>query len=236
MSLQPGLNVVDSATNKATNTARSSLTDNALPTAQRHAGRLGTTTTRLTDVTTPGEFPGERTQDNAPAPDASSGPWYAPIKAWFRDTIPITLDWFESTVKWVLAWIFPPPRQAALFEEALQRPYATSLLVCQLICCGVPFLVFLAGTFIFAAVSVLLWAILSFIIIGPIFLVACIMGVYMWSWGLVLYAVIKWVDRTFLGGVISKFWLSQMTQQQPPQDSQDDGGGKEAKEETEEIK
>ncbi|KAB8200999.1 hypothetical protein BDV34DRAFT_203612 [Aspergillus parasiticus] len=228
MSLKSASGVLEGATDKTTST----LTDSALPTAQRHAKHLGTTVTQPTNLTTPGEFPGEKTQDNAAAQDTSSGPWYAPMTAWFRDIIPDTLDWFESTVKWLLAWIFPPPRQAALFEAALRRPYATTFLVCQLICCGVPFFVFLAGTFVFAAVAVLLWAILSFVILGPILLVASMMGVYLWSWSLVLYAVIKWVDRTFLGGVISKFWLSQVPQEEAPQDHQADGDRKEAGEET----
>ncbi|KAE8399521.1 hypothetical protein BDV37DRAFT_260192 [Aspergillus pseudonomiae] len=221
MSLKSASSLLDGATENPTTVADSLLTS-AVPTTQRQAKQLGATATKSTSLTTPGEFPGEKTQDNATVQDTSSGPWYAPMTAWFRDVIPSTLDWFEGTVKWLLAWIFPPPRQAALFEAALRRPYAISFLVCQLICCGVPFLVFLAGTFVFAAVAALLWAILSFVILGPIFLVASMMGVYLWSWGLVLYAVIKWVDGTFLSGVISKFWLSQVPPKDQPQDVQED--------------
>ncbi|OGM42633.1 hypothetical protein ABOM_008418 [Aspergillus bombycis] len=220
MSLKSASSALEGATENTTTVAGSSLAG-AVPAAQRQAKQLGTTATEPMSLTTPGEFPGEKTQDNAAAQDTSSGPWYAPMSAWFRDVIPYTLDWFEGTVKWLLAWIFPPPRQAALFEAALRRPYATSFLVCQLICCGVPFLVFLAGTFVFAAVATLLWALLSFVILGPIFLVASMMGVCLWSWGLVLYAVMKWADRTFLGGVISKFWLSQVPPKDQPQDSQE---------------
>ncbi|KAE8366587.1 hypothetical protein BDV27DRAFT_125038 [Aspergillus caelatus] len=237
MSLKSASSVLEGATDKTTTTtaAGSALTDSAVPTAQRHAKHLGTTVTQPTSLTTPGEFPGEKTQDDAAAQDTSAGPWYEPMTAWLRDVVPNTFDWFESTVKWLLAWIFPPPRQAAIFEAALQKPYATSFLVCQLICCGVPFFIFLAGTFVFAAVAVLLWAILSFVILGPILLVASMMGVYLWSWGLVLYAVIKWVDRTFLGGVISKFWLSQVPREEQPQDIQEDHERKQKKEGTKET-
>ncbi|KAB8229033.1 seipin co-factor family protein [Aspergillus alliaceus] len=192
-----------------------------VPIVQKQTQDLGTTATAITSSTTPGEFPGEKTRDRVDPQDDSSGPWYAPMTAYVKNIIPNMLDWFESTVKWFLAVIFPPPRQAAIFEAALEKPYATSFLICQLICCGVPFLVFLAGTFLFAAVAALLWAILSFLIMGPIFLVACMMGASLWSWGLVLYAVFKWVDQTFLGSAITKFWLSQLPKkeasQEPPE-------------------
>ncbi|KAJ6169009.1 hypothetical protein N7497_001852 [Penicillium chrysogenum] len=124
--------------------------------------------------------------------------------------IPRALDYFESCIQSLVASLLPPPRQAAIYEAALKRPAATSLIVCQMICCGVPILVFLAGVLVFAAVSILLWAVLSLLILGPVLLVTSMMGMCMWGWGWILYGLVKWVDQRFLGGVIARFWLPRM--------------------------
>jgi hypothetical protein len=55
----------------------------------------------------------------------------------------------------------------------------------------------------------LLWAVLSLLILGPVLLVTSMMGMCMWGWGWILYGLVKWVDQRFLGGVIARFWLPQ---------------------------
>ena len=112
-----------------------------------------------------------------------------------------------------------------MYEAILKRPIASSFIICQLVCCGVPLLVFLAGVFLFAAVAVLLWAVLSLLLAGPILLVASMMGVSLWGWGWVLYGLVKFIDQHFLGGTITRFWLANR------QDEGDESGPEGEKEE-----
>ncbi|CDM27336.1 hypothetical protein DTO013E5_4448 [Penicillium roqueforti] len=173
--------------------------------------KLHRTTKDLTDPALPGQFP----SDDAPPKgegidnDLSFSSIWSTITAWFSTLFPRAFDYLESYIQGLVAWLLPPPRQAALYEAALKRPAATTLIVCQMICCGVPLLVFLAGVFVFAAVSILLWAILSLLILGPVLLVTSMMGMSLWGWGWILYGLVKWIDRRFLGGIIARFWLSQ---------------------------
>jgi hypothetical protein len=173
--------------------------------------KLNRTTKDLTEPVIPGEFP----SDDAPpkeekvGSDVSFGGIWATITSWASSLFPQAFDAFESWVRYMVSRLLPPPRQAAMYEAALKRPAATTFLVCQMICCGVPLLVFLAGVFIFAAVSILLWAILSLLILGPVLLVTSMMGVSLWGWGWVFYGLVKWVDQKFLGGMITRFWMPQ---------------------------
>jgi hypothetical protein len=185
-----------------------------LPSAQQHAEDVSATATDLAGSGIPGGFPGDEaaidSKDQGSPPSQSL---LALLTDLVKSMIPTALDTFESGLQWFICWLFPPPRQAAVFEAALSRPMVTSFLICQLICCGLPLLVFLAGTFLFAAVAVLLWAILAFLILGPIILVASMAGVSLWGWGLVVYALVKWADKLFLGGMIHRFWFSQARQE-----------------------
>ncbi|KAJ5474355.1 hypothetical protein N7475_003921 [Penicillium sp. IBT 31633x] len=171
--------------------------------------KLNRATKDLTNPDIPGQFP----SDDAPPKggnvdnNLSFSSIWATIKSWFSSLFPQAFDYFETCVQRFIAWLLPAPRQAAMYEAAMKRPAATTFIVCQLICCGVPLLVFLAGVFVFAAVSILLWAILSLLILGPVLLVTSMMGVSMWGWGWVFYGLIRWIDQRFLGGLISRYWL-----------------------------
>lgn len=162
----------------------------------------------------PGEFP---TDDagNEERPDVAIPPLssvWSSISKWFKHSIPSTADMFESGVKRIALKILPPPRQLALYEESMSHPIASTFVVCQLICCGVPLLLFVAGTAIFAAVALLVWAILSFLILGPMLLVASAMGLSLWGWGWIFYGLVKWTDKIFLNGMLLKLWHSQVEQ------------------------
>jgi hypothetical protein len=182
------------------------------------------TTKNVTDPVLPGEFPSDDAPPKGEGVDnnISFSSIWSMITAWFSTLFPQAFDYFESLVQKLVAWLLPPPRQAAMYEAALKRPAATTFLVCQMICCGVPLLVFLAGVFVFAAVSILLWAILSLLILGPVLLVTSMMGVSLWGWGWVLYGLVKWVDQHFLGGMITRFWLSQTPSETEKEETQSD--------------
>ncbi|KAJ6039586.1 hypothetical protein N7444_008491 [Penicillium canescens] len=156
--------------------------------------KLNQTTKDLTEPVVPGEYP----SDDAPPKKKKS------IAMCLSQG---SFDAFESWIRYMVSWLLPPPRQAAIYEAALKRPAATTFIICQMICCGVPLLIFLAGVFVFAAVSILLWAILSLLILGPVLLVTSMMGISLWGWGWVFYGLVKWVDQRFLGGMISRFWI-----------------------------
>ncbi|KAJ6087946.1 hypothetical protein N7467_006860 [Penicillium canescens] len=188
--------------------------------------KLNQTTKDLTEPALPGEFP----SDDAPPKEEKvnsdvsfSGIW-ATIVSWASSLFPQAFDAFESWIRYMVSWLLPPPRQAAMYEAALKRPAATTFIVCQMICCGVPLLVFLAGVFVFAAVSILLWAVLSLLILGPVLLVTSMMGVSLWGWGWVFYGLVKWVDQRFLGGMITRFWIPQ-TQEGDVGDGGEGGDG-----------
>ena len=185
------------------------------------------TTGQVADTVLPGEYPGDENHvQAAQRDDTNNGPILAPLQQWFYQSLPRVLDRFESQLMWLLSWILPAPRQARLYEEAARRPASTTFLICQLLCCGVPLLVFLAGVFVFAAVAIVLWAVLSVLILGPVLLVASMMGVSLWGWGWLFYGLIKWIDQKYLGGLISRFWLSRMSSGETEEmAASDDGQG-----------
>jgi hypothetical protein len=219
------LNTVSSGLNKGlpTDTA----TKAASGTVNQTTQQLNNTTKKVTDETMPGEFPSDDAKDDRPAPDISFSAIWSSFKTWVFSFFPNLLDRFENWIKGLIAWILPPPRQAKMYEAILKRPIASSFIICQLVCCGVPLLVFLAGVFLFAAVAVLLWLVLSLLLAGPILLVASMMGVSLWGWGWVLYGMVKFIDQHFLGGTITRFWLAH---------SQDQGDEPEGESEKEEEK
>ncbi|KAJ6068071.1 uncharacterized protein N7446_005108 [Penicillium canescens] len=171
--------------------------------------KLNQTTKDLTEPVVPGEYPSDDAPPKKEEVDSDvsfSGMW-ATIVSCVSSLFPQAFDAFESWIRYMVSWLLPPPRQAAIYEAALKRPAATTFIICQMICCGVPLLIFLAGVFVFAAVSILLWAILSLLILGPVLLVTSMMGISLWGWGWVFYGLVKWVDQRFLGGMISRFWI-----------------------------
>ncbi|PLB48518.1 hypothetical protein P170DRAFT_438104 [Aspergillus steynii IBT 23096] len=183
------------------------------------------TTQGVTDSVLPGGFPGDENDiQQAKTENKNNGPILGPIRQWINQSIPPMLDRMESTLTWLLSWILPAPRQAKLYEAAAERPASSTFIVCQLICCGVPLLIFFAGVFIFAAVAILLWAVLSLLILGPVLLVASFMGCSLWGWGWLFYGLIRWIDQTYLGGIISRFWLSKI-QSEGDEKSEDEKEG-----------
>ncbi|KAJ5287496.1 hypothetical protein N7478_003182 [Penicillium angulare] len=198
--------------------------------------QLNKTTNDLTDPIVPGEFPRDegqpRTQHEPPQGEMNFSSAWSSVNNWFHSLFPQAMDRFEDLVKWAVQYLFPPSKQAEMFEGAMKRPIATTFIVCQIICCGVPLLIFLAGVFVFAAVALLLWAVLSLVILGPVLLVASMMGVSLWGWGWILYGLMGWVDQRFFGGMISRFFLPRM-QAQSEGDGEGEGGEGEKEEQTE---
>lgn len=212
----------------------STATDNVQSLAREPVQQVCETTKPLHEPVIPGEFPSEDgPRHDGPQPEISFASIWSTFSTWMSSLVPQTFDSFESTIHWLVNWLLPPPKQAQLYEAALNRPIASTFVVCQLICCGVPLLVFLAGLFIFAVVAVLLWAVLSVLILGPILLVASMMGVSLWGWGWIAYGLVKWVDQRFLGGMITRFWLPRVQQgQDQSQDQSQDDGSREEKKDT----
>ncbi|OJJ50314.1 hypothetical protein ASPZODRAFT_58440 [Penicilliopsis zonata CBS 506.65] len=179
--------------------------------------QVDASTKPITDSVIPGEFPGDehryKRDDPQSRPLSSLG---SSMVEYAQALVPSAIDSFESTVRWLIARFFPPPRREAAYRTAMSKPIATTFFICQLICCGVPFLVFVAGLILFAAVAILLWAILSLLILGPVLLVASLMGVSLWGWGWILYGFVRWLDQKYLGGLLTRFWL-------PRSDSEGEG-------------
>ncbi|PWY84740.1 hypothetical protein BO70DRAFT_361155 [Aspergillus heteromorphus CBS 117.55] len=174
----------------------------------------------VTDAVLPGQFPGDENNIKSTQREpGNTGPVLAPLRQWFSQALPRLMDRCESKLMWLLSWFLPAPGQARVYEEAARRPASTTFLLCQLICCGIPLLIFLAGVFVFAAVAILLWAVLSLLILGPVLLVASMLGVSMWGWGWLFYGLIKWIDQTYLGGLISRFWFSRASGNGPAGES-----------------
>lgn len=204
----------------------STATDNVQSLAREPVQQVSETTKPLRDPVIPGEFPSEDgPRDDGPQPEISFSSIWSTLSTWMSSLVPQAFDSFESTIQWLVNWLLPPPKQAQAYEAALNRPIASTFIVCQLICCGVPLLVFLAGLFIFAVVAVLLWAVLSLLILGPILLVASMMGVSLWGWGWIIYGLVKWVDQRFLGGMITRFWLPRVQRSQDQGQNQGQGQG-----------
>ncbi|EAW23614.1 seipin co-factor family protein [Aspergillus fischeri NRRL 181] len=227
------LNTVTSGLNKGLPT--DSVTKTASGTVNDTTQNLNNTTEKVTDQTIPGEYPSDDAKYDKPAPDISFSSIWSAFKSWLFSFFPNVLDRFENWIKGLIAWVLPPPRQAKMYEAILKRPIASSFIICQLVCCGVPLLVFLAGVFLFAAVAVLLWAVLSLLLAGPILLVASMMGVSLWGWGWVLYGLVKFIDQHLLGGMITRFWLANRQDQDEGEEPEGEGEKGEKDEATEKV-
>lgn len=209
------LNQVDSATKGVQN-----VTDKPLKQVQDTTGAV---TDTVTDNVMPGEFPSDDhpTKQHEQEGEIQVGAIWAAFSGWLFGLFPRAMDSFEWLVQWLVDRYLPPPKQAAIYEKALNRPIASTFLVCQMICCGVPLLVFLVGVFLFAAVALLLYVVLALLILGPILLVASMMGVSLWGWGWVLYGLVKWIDQKFLGGLLNRFWFSKVQAQKEKEDEEE---------------
>lgn len=177
-------------------------------TVKKQQKTINSATEDVTDKVLPGQYPDDANGSPPASGSGSGSSFFASFISWIKQLLGAAMDMFESSISSLVCWLFPPPRQIAMYEAMLARPYASTFLVCQLICCGIPLLVFVAGVFVFAAVAVLLWALLSVLILGPFLLVASMMGVSLWGCGWVAYGLGKWIDQKFLGGMITRFWLS----------------------------
>lgn len=168
------------------------------------------TADKLTEPVMPGEFPSDDASRKQPGDnEISYSTLLYLLKSWISGAFPRAVDWFENSVRYFVHWLLPLPRQTEIYEAALKHPIASTFIVSQLICCGVPLLVLMAVVIPVAAVALLLWFILSLLIGGPILLVASMMGVSLWGWEWITYGFIKFIDQRYLGGMISRFWLPQ---------------------------
>lgn len=202
MSLNTVTKGFGSATGNLNKTVDSARKGDVPSTVKQTKKQVDTSTKDLTGVSVPGEFP-----DNDRANDKKAQEMPQVSIPSISSMFQYMMDKFESTVKDFISRYLPQQRQEAIYKSAMSRPMATTFIICQLICCGVPLLVFMAGVFIFAAVAILLWAILSLLVLGPVLLVTGCSGFLMWGWGWLFYSFIKWVDQRFLGGVLSRFFL-----------------------------
>ncbi|OKL62119.1 hypothetical protein UA08_02369 [Talaromyces atroroseus] len=202
MSLNTVTKGVGGATGNIDKTIDSTKKDNVSSTAKKTKKQTDRTTQDLAGISVPGEFPDNDSDKNKQAEEMPqvSLPSASFIVQWLMDK-------FESNTKGFISRYLPQQRQEAIYQSAMSRPMATTFIICQLLCCGVPLLVFMAGVFIFAAVAILLWALLSLLILGPVLLVTGCSGFLLWGWGWFFYSFIKWVDQRFLGGVLTRFFL-----------------------------
>ncbi|KAJ5814623.1 hypothetical protein N7474_006400 [Penicillium riverlandense] len=183
---------------------------------------LHQTADQLTEPVMPGEFPSEDSSRKEPTDnEITYSTLFYLFKGWITGSFPRAMDWFEDSVRKFVQWLLPPPQQIEIYEAALKRPIASTFIVSQLICCGVPLLVLMAVVFPVAAVALLLWFILSLLIGGPILLIASMMGVSLWGWEWITYGFIKFIDQRYMGGMLARFWLPQgqsQTEDKPPQE------------------
>ncbi|KAL5359460.1 hypothetical protein BJX96DRAFT_148490 [Aspergillus floccosus] len=206
--------VSDAVNNPPTKNAAAVLEEGNLPDPQLDP-RLDKTAAGLNAPHIPGNFPGEgapadEQTEEIPFPPLSSIP--SRLWRWTKSTVPTFGDLFESGVRQLVSRTMPPHRQMRMYEASLSHPITATFLVCQFICCGVPILVFVAGTFIFLAVAILLWGLLSALLLAPILLVASATGVSIWGWGWVIYGFIRLTDKIFLNGMLTRLWLMQLEQ------------------------
>ncbi|KAL2815608.1 hypothetical protein BDW59DRAFT_166755 [Aspergillus cavernicola] len=170
----------------------------------------------------PGSFPAEEPptnqKNNVTVPPVSE--LWTTFLAWLKGLIPRGVDIFEAAVRRFVNWLIPPERQAKMYKAAMEHPIAATFLAAQLICCGIPLVLFIAGTLLFAAVAAIVWVLLSILILGPIMLVASLMGVSLWGWGWFLFGLVRWIDRLLLGGIMERFWLAQIQSQKEEEEEE----------------
>lgn len=202
MSLNSATKGVGNTTGNLNKTVDSAKKGDVSSTVKQTKKSADTVTKDTAGISIPGEFPDNEKKNDRKAQEMPqvSIPSFSSMLQWLTDK-------FETTVKDFISRYFPQRRQEAIYKSAMSRPMATTFIICQLICCGVPLLVFMAGVFVFAAVAILLWALLSLLVLGPILLVTGCTGFLMWGWSWLFYSFIRWIDQRFLGGVIGRFFM-----------------------------
>ncbi|KAL3465566.1 hypothetical protein BJX64DRAFT_252653 [Aspergillus heterothallicus] len=209
------LNTVNSglgqATGQATNTVQST-TKPATDTVQSTASS-----------TVPGAFPKEEPPTNAKnnVTMPSFSQIWTDFVAWLKGLIPRGIDIFEAAVRRFVTWLIPPERQAAMYKAAIEHPIAATFIAAQLLCVGIPLVLFIAGTLIFAAVAMIVWVVLSLLILGPIMLVASLMGVSLWGWGWFVFGLVRWLDRLFLGGMMERYWIAAVEKEKEEEEARE---------------
>ncbi|KAL4810945.1 hypothetical protein BDV18DRAFT_128302 [Aspergillus unguis] len=231
------LNTVTSGLGQATQPL--SQTTSTVQSTADQATKPVTNTVNETASSIPGTFPKDEPptnrQNNVTVPSMSE--MWSNFVAWLKGLIPRGVDIFEAAVRRFIQWLIPPERQVKMYKAAMEHPIAATFVTAQLICVGIPLILFIAGTLLFAAVAGLVWVLLSILILGPIVLVASLMGVSLWGWGWFVFGLVRWLDRLVLGGMMERFWKAQVVQQQAEEaqekgeEGEGEGGLKETNEE-----
>ncbi|KAL2857196.1 hypothetical protein BJY01DRAFT_159620 [Aspergillus pseudoustus] len=213
---------VGQATGQATNTVQST-TKPATDTVQSTTKPVTDTVQSTTSSAVPGAFPGEEPPTNAKnnVTMPSFSEIWTNFMAWLKGLIPRGIDIFEAAVRRFVTWLIPPERQAAMYRAAMEHPIASTFIAAQLLCVGVPLVLFIAGTLIFAAVAMIVWVVLSLLILGPIMLVASLMGVSLWGWGWFVFGLVRWLDRLFLGGMMERYWIAAVKKEKEEEETRE---------------
>ncbi|KAL4820500.1 hypothetical protein BDW67DRAFT_95840 [Aspergillus spinulosporus] len=229
-------NVGDQATKPVTKTVNETANETANEVTKPVSKTVSDATSSL-----PGTFPRDEPptnrKNNVTIPSFSE--LWASFLAWMKGLIPRGVDIFEAAVRRFIQWLIPPERQAKLYKASMEHPIAATFVTCQLLCVGIPFILFIAGTLLFAAVALLVWVVLSILLLGPLMLVASLMGASLWGWGWFVFGLVRWLDRLVLGGMVERYWQAQLAQQKAEEDQQKETegtGGGEAQKETNEEK
>ncbi|KAL4929932.1 seipin co-factor family protein [Aspergillus undulatus] len=208
----------------------SQVTDTAQNTVNQTAGTAQKTVSDASS-SLPGTFPKDEpptSQKNNVTMPSFTEMWSNFI-AWLKGLVPRGIDVFEAAVRRFVNWLLPPERQAAIYKASVEHPIASTFVIAQLICVGIPFVLFVAGTLLFAAVAMLVWALLSILILGPIVLVASLMGVSLWGWGWFVFGLVRWLDKLVLGGMMERFWKARYQEQKAEEEAKEPKGTNEEK-------
>ncbi|KAL4910988.1 hypothetical protein BDW74DRAFT_4503 [Aspergillus multicolor] len=219
------LNTVTSGLGQATNTAQSVGDQATKPVTKTVNDTTKPVTKTVNDTTSslPGTFPKDEPptnqKNNVTIPSFKD--LWAQFMAWMKGLIPRGVDIFEMAVRRFIQWLIPPERQAKLYKASMDHPIAATFVTCQLLCVGIPLILFIAGTLLFAAVALLVWVVLSILLLGPIVLVASLMGVSLWGWGWFVFGLVRWLDRLVLGGMMERYWQAQIAQQKAEEEEKE---------------
>ncbi|KAA8643848.1 seipin co-factor family protein [Aspergillus tanneri] len=145
--------------------------------------------------TVPGQFkPGpnnENEKDTKPHTNEVPADF---IAKWLEETVPIILHRLETDIIKFLSPVYPDLAQTGLYNAAAAQPASSSFLICQLICCGVPFLVQFLGMFAVSFVTGCLQMVLWLLVLVPTLFVAGLTGCFIWGFGWFIYWLIRWID------------------------------------------
>ncbi|KAL4940652.1 hypothetical protein BDV06DRAFT_196239 [Aspergillus oleicola] len=200
----------------------SQVTDQAQNTVQQTTAPVQKTVSDASS-SLPGTFPKDEpptNQKNNVTMPSFTEIWHNFI-AWIKGLVPRGIDIFEAAVRRFISWLLPPERQAQIYKASVEHPIASTFLIAQLICVGIPFVLFLAGTFLFAFVALLLWVVLSILLLGPIVLVASLFGVSLWGWGWFVFGLIRFLDKLVLGGMMERFWKAKYQEQKAEEEAKE---------------